>query len=559
MRSISSNQAREEETKKKEVAKGKKVVIKSYLHNMPKGMAYRFSAELFKRAQPETRVLNDGENENDVYAYDSDLEVEAKSIGRPYGKPIGQGTYGWVRKLKISDANEFVVKAETDQIVFDGKNKRIPLLESDILTIKNEYDKHIKLYPNEPAALFLEFEGDELRRYRFISKRFDITFHDVFFGVLDQLSVHHMLGFMYKMALELGRNLHRRHKHRPGMIHGDFKPSNVMIFNKDGDDSFESYVRFIDLGEAAYLDGKAMRKTFGGGGALHWAPELLTKSRVTEIKPCTSQDVYSFCFTFLKYFKIDFYSLTSAEKEKRDRILDYPSVVKDILRQGLSVDPSQRPSFGKIIEVIEGVFLNFNASCNDGSEMKNTAATSSDSGSSCSSANSSFPSSQNSSGATSPNDSSGGSSVSISSNASSGDLSSSATPEPVCVDASPRFFSAPVKVGVEMSVEQYQFFKIYLSQPDIEFSDSNNKGQIIAYLDEFAWQCFSNLALTQYTFTVGGGVGAGPILSATLTLPEGVEEEGDIIGPLIKAVFKRDDIEVDDVKIVKESLTVQPM
>jgi predicted Ser/Thr protein kinase len=131
--------------------------------------------------------------------------------------------------------------------------------------------------------------------------------------------------------------------HARGIVHGDFKPENVML----GDDG---RVRVIDFGIARYSSGNRL-DIRNMGTRSYMAPERLDK------QPGGPQaDVYAFCVSVWESLfgvlpfdgKTEFELLTSIEAgipaTDRDRALPgVPESVRAVLRKGLSASASDRP------------------------------------------------------------------------------------------------------------------------------------------------------------------------------------------------------------------------
>ena len=136
-----------------------------------------------------------------------------------------------------------------------------------------------------------------------------------------------------------------RYVHKLGIIHRDLKPSNILIA-KDGS------IRVSDFGISKLMSTDEQTTTLGAGTQFFMAPEIFNDEKYNE-----KSDVYS--FGVLLYFilsrgsmpKITIIQIGTGIKAKIPS--DFTPFAKDLINNCWNFKPDERPSFEKILELME--------------------------------------------------------------------------------------------------------------------------------------------------------------------------------------------------------------
>lgn len=216
-------------------------------------------------------------------------------------------------------------------------------------------------YPDANALLYAEFAlTSRLRHANVIqvhafdvdpgSQRAFITLELLKGCTLDQVLDEHPEGLPWNNTREIVVQLLEAlgHAHGLGVLHGDLKPSNVMV----GDHGLRLFDFGLGQGEGSYLPGlpRLSRKRFAAWTPRYAAPELLDGEPLT-----VAADIYAIaCVLYEVCYGTHPFRRRDAKQAKALELkLSMPPqlsrTVADALRAGLSFDPDARISLPELI------------------------------------------------------------------------------------------------------------------------------------------------------------------------------------------------------------------
>ena len=241
-----------------------------------------------------------------------DLSTQTTSIFKPQ-RVLGEGSYGKVRLFSSTGGEFLAVKSY------------FKATETGYKYARQEVALMTKVYPQRALAeaFFVQYPGNTQLRSVMPYRQGEIL--ETFFA--KQKSLCSMIEIILSVVKAL-QNVHAR-----GVIHGDIKADNLLIFEKNYEyDSF-----FIDFG-LAYSMADAWAPTFTPQRPV---PYFAKERFNPRLKPAPSQDLFSFGYMLRK--------LLEEHELGKDLAHDFPSMTA-FIEGALRVTPNTRPSLDRFAD-----------------------------------------------------------------------------------------------------------------------------------------------------------------------------------------------------------------
>eukprot|EP01129_Flabellula_baltica_P001831 TRINITY_DN11739_c0_g1_i1.p1 TRINITY_DN11739_c0_g1~~TRINITY_DN11739_c0_g1_i1.p1 ORF type:complete len:523 (-),score=125.74 TRINITY_DN11739_c0_g1_i1:23-1591(-) len=233
------------------------------------------------------------------------------------------------------------------------KKLHVTELEDQMLEeFKKEVDIMIHLrHPNVILFMGASIEPGELMIVTELMPRGDV------YSIVHDPNIHLSLLRKLQMAKDTAQGMNWLHCSDPPIIHRDLKPSNLLVDNNWN-------VKVCDFGlSAVQMTEKMSDNGVAPGTPLWMAPEVLQGKDLDE-----KSDIYSFGIVLWEilteeepYLDHDSYSTfvrAVCGKHERPEIPDdFHESIRHILESSWHPDPTKRPSFGELIDLIDEAII----------------------------------------------------------------------------------------------------------------------------------------------------------------------------------------------------------
>jgi serine/threonine protein kinase len=275
---------------------------------------------------------------------------------------IASGRYSTTWKAPLLDKEKHVVAVKQPNTSFTRENPEIEhhvqheALSSMIQELRILADAKLKDHPSFPHILGVFFQEESPSSVR-PCLIFDLAISDLGTYLRTSRSTGIDSRSMTALCSQVANGICAMHAY--GLVHGDIKPQNVLLFRRDG----EIRATIADLGTC----GVPTQSIVIPGTRAFWAPENHSNSPFHTYMNQNPRDVYSFgllIFSILTYCKDDPFSDKSQftiqhDDEKcwevlgsrlpREEIVE----LQDVMQSCVRADPAARPAIFEVFKELD--------------------------------------------------------------------------------------------------------------------------------------------------------------------------------------------------------------
>ncbi|KAK6540707.1 hypothetical protein TWF694_008099 [Orbilia ellipsospora] len=292
----------------------------------------------------------------------------ATALDEDSWKPIGAGSYSTTfRGVLHQHGKTLTVAIKQPNGSFSRDKPEVELrvqhvaLSSMIQELRILADQKLKTHPNLPHILGVYFQEDKLVPGIRPCLLFEIAVSDF----QDFLDTHwrekRPAIELVNACSQISNGLCALHAH--GLVHGDIKPENILMFFRDG----ENVATVADLGTCG-LEGQSDDIV---GTPAFWAPEVHSRSIFKNFVNRQSRDVYSFGLVAFaaatQYRELPFSGINTTQfslqhedeacleflVSKMPQESPFEETLQKVVQMCVRADPSQRPSIFEVYRLLE--------------------------------------------------------------------------------------------------------------------------------------------------------------------------------------------------------------